>query len=73
MMRLDLRENNTIFLIHIVVDAYVRSHKFSRAQFVDFDRKYHIVRFVSKCPDIFDNMTEDEMVKEVDEYVDASL
>lgn len=68
-MRSNLRENNTIFLMHLVSDVYARAHKMSRAQFIEQDGKYHIVRFVSKCPDIFDNMTEDEMVREVDEYV----
>ena len=68
-MRSNLRENNTIFLMHLVTDAYVTAHKLSRQQFIEQDRKYHIVRFVSKCPDIFDNMTESEMVKEIDGYV----
>lgn len=72
-MRSNLRENNTIFLMHLVSDAYARAHKMSRAQFIEQDAKYHIVRFVSRCPDIFDNMTEDEMVREVDEYVASAL
>ena len=72
-MRSNLRENNTIFLMHLVSDVYVRAHKLSRAQFVARDDKYRIVRFISRCPDIFDNMTEDEMVKEVDEYVASAV
>lgn len=69
----NLRENNTIFLMHLVSDVYARAHKLSRAQFVARDDKYRIVRFISRCPDVFDNMTEDEMVKEVDEYVASAV
>ena len=72
LMYSDLRENNTIFLMHLVSDAYVRAHNLSRAQFIEQDGKYRIVRFISRCPDVFDNMTEDEMVKEVDAYVSCS-
>ena len=68
-----LRLNNTIFLMHLVSDAYARAHHLTRDEFVAIDGKSHIVRFVSRCPDIFDNMTEDEMVKEIDEYVESSV
>lgn len=68
----NLRENNTIFLMHLVSDVYARAHKLSREQFIERDGKYHIVRFVSRCPDVFDNMTDEEMVREIDEYVASS-
>ena len=67
------RINNTIFLMHLVSDAYARSHAMTRDEFVSADRKYHIVRFVSRCPDVFDNMNEEEMVREVDEYVASAI
>ncbi len=55
--------------MHLVSDVYARAHKLSRVQFIEQDDKFRIVRFISRCPDVFDNMTEEEMVKEVDEYV----
>lgn len=69
----ELRENNTIFLMHLVSDAYVRKHRLTWRQFQARDRRYRIVRLVSRCPDIFDNMSEAEMVKEIDDYIAASV
>ena len=56
----DLRINNTIFLMHLVSGAYARAHHLTRSEFV---------RYVSQCPDVFDSLPEDEIVKEVDAYV----
>jgi hypothetical protein len=33
------------------------------------NRKYAILNYISECPDIFDRMSEDEMIEEIDEYV----
>lgn len=49
-MRSNLRENNTIFLMHLVADAYARAHKMSRAQFIEQDGKYHIVASFPSAP-----------------------
>ena len=69
----DKRLNNSIFLMHLVSDAYRRRHGLTSEEFLDFDRKFHILHFVSECPDVFDSMTESEMAEEVDQYVAHSV
>ena len=64
------RLNNTIFLMYLATDAYVRRHNLSRAEFLALNAKYGLVKFIAECPDIFDPMTESEMADELDEYID---
>ena len=63
------RLNNTIFLMHEVTAAFIRSHAMSIAQFSELDRKYDIIGFIGNYPDIFDSMSESEMVRELEEYI----
>ena len=63
------RPNNTIFLMYLATDAYVRRHSLSRAEFMALNEKYGLVKFIAECPDIFDPMTESEMADELDEYI----
>lgn len=63
------RLNNTIFLMYLVTDSYCRAHNISTDDFIKLDAKYAILNYVSECPDIFDSMTEQEMVEEIDHYV----
>lgn len=65
----DKRLNNTIFLMYLVTENYCKQHNISTEEFLELDDKYAILNYVSECPDIFDSMTGDEMVKEIDEYV----
>lgn len=65
----DRRLNNSIFLMHLVSDAYRRRHGLTSEEFLDRDSRYHILHFISECPDVFDSMTEPEMADEVDQYV----
>ncbi len=37
--------------------------------FLPLMNKYAILNYIAECPDIFDSMTEEEMVKEIDAYV----
>jgi len=69
MIMSNLRLNNTIYLMHTVTNAYARRHGLSRQEFLAFDDKYHVLNLIARCPDVFDPMTEDEMVEEVDAYV----
>ena len=32
--------------------------------------RYHVFNFISKCPDIFESMTEPDMADELDQYVE---
>lgn len=63
------RLNNTIFLMYLVTDNYCRAHHITAREFLDFDRKYAILNYVSECPDVFDSMTAEEMVEEIEQYV----
>lgn len=65
----DLRINNTIFLMHLVSGAYARHYHLTRNEFSRFDDQNHVLRYVSRCPDVFDALPEDKMVQEIDNYV----
>ena len=62
------RLNNTIFLMYLVTENYRKKYGLSR----QLDKKYKILNYISECPDVFDSMTEAEMVEEVDQYVSES-
>ncbi len=66
------RLNNTIYLMYLVTENYKKSHSLTTEQFLELDNKYHIIDFVGECPDIFDSMTSEEMVEEINQYVQAS-
>lgn len=66
------RLNNTIYLMYLVTENYKKSHSLTNEQFLELDKKYHIINFVGECPDIFDSMTGEEMVEEINQYVRAS-
>ena len=63
------RLNNTIFLMYLVTERYKRARHLSSRQFLEMDRKFAILNYISECPDIFDSMSEGEMIEEIDEYV----
>ncbi len=63
------RLNNTIFLMYLVTNNYCKAHNISAKEFLKLDEKYSILNYVSECPDIFDSMTDSEMVEEIDRYV----
>lgn len=63
------RLNNTIFLMYLVTENYRRKHNLSIEDFLLLDKKHEIINYVAECPDIFDSLTTDEMVEEVEQYV----
>jgi len=63
------RLNNTIFLMFLVTSNYCKAHNITAREFLELDKKYAILNYVSECPDMFDSMTNREMVEEVDQYV----
>lgn len=65
------RLDNTIYLMYLVTENYKKSHALSSEQFLELDSQYNIINFIGEFPDIFDSMTSDEMVKEIDDYVAA--
>lgn len=65
----DKRINNSIFIMFLLSGAYCAAHNISTQEFLALDDKYAILNYVAECPDVFDSMTEEEMVREIDEYV----
>ena len=65
------RLNNTIFLMFLATENYKKARSLTNEQFLLLDEKYDILNFISECPDIFDSMTSQEMVEEIDQYVSA--
>ena len=63
------RLNNTIFLMYLVTENYCKKHKISIEDFLKLDKEYDILNYVAECPDIFDNLTNEEMVEEIENYV----
>lgn len=63
------RLNNTIFLMYLVTENYCKKHNLSISDFLKLDEKYEILNYVAECPDVFDSMTNDEMIEEIEEYV----
>ena len=63
------RLNNTIFLMYLVTENYRREYNLSVEDFLVLDEKYAIINYVAECPDIFDSMSDREMVREIDSYV----
>ncbi len=63
------RLNNTIFLMYLVTSNYCRRHNLSTEDFLTLDEKYEILNYVAECPDVFDSMTNEEMVDEIEQYV----
>ncbi|MCC8106885.1 MAG: DUF3791 domain-containing protein [Clostridiales bacterium] len=53
----------------LVTSNYCKAHNITAREFLDLDKKYAILNYVSECPDIFDSMTNREMVEEVDQYI----
>ena len=63
------RINNTIFLMFLASCAYTAAHGLTNKQFIQFDKEHGILNYIAECPDVFDSLTEDEMVREIDDYV----
>ncbi|MBO5117098.1 MAG: DUF3791 domain-containing protein [Treponema sp.] len=65
------RLNNTIYIMYLVTENYKKQHSLTTEQFLELDKKFNIIKFVGEYPDIFDSMTPEEMVGEIDSYVAA--
>ena len=63
------RLNNTIFLMYLASESYRRARHITPREFLDLDKKFAILNYISECPDVFDGMTEAEMVEEIEQYV----
>lgn len=66
------RLKNTIFLMYLVTENYRKKHNISIEEFLKLDEEYEILNYVAECPDIFDSLTNREMVEEVEQYVSGA-
>ena len=66
------RLNNTIFLMYLVTENYCKKHNLSTEDFLELDKKYEILNYIAECPDIFDGLTNAEMIEEIEQYVSES-
>lgn len=66
------RLRNTIFLMYLVTENYRKKHNISIEEFLKLDEEYEILNYVAECPDIFDSLTNSEMVEEVEQYVSGA-
>ena len=67
----DKRLNNSIFLMFLVTENYKKYHMLTNESFLELDKKYAILNYIAECPDIFDSLTAEEMIEEIDQYVAA--
>lgn len=63
------RLNNTIFLMYLVTENYCKKHNISIDEFLKLDEQFAILNYVAECPDVFDSLTDSEMVEEIEQYV----
>ena len=61
--------NNLIFLFYLITEEYKKRHNLSTERFLDLNGKRDILGYIAGCPEIFDSMAAEDMVREVDEYV----
>jgi hypothetical protein len=55
--------------MYLVTENYCKKYNISTDEFLSMDEKYAILNYVSECPDVFDSLTAEEMVEEVEQYV----
>ena len=63
---------NHIKRLHMPIEDYCKKHNLSTEDFLELDKKYEILNYVAECPDIFDSLTNMEMVEEIEQYVSES-
>lgn len=63
------RLNNTIFLMYLVTENYCKKYNITTEDFLKLDEEYAILNYVAECPDIFDSLTTEEMIEEIEQYI----
>ena len=43
----------------------MKVHKMTKGDFEKLDKRYEILNYIAECPDIFDSLTEEEIVEEI--------
>ena len=61
--------NNLIYLFYLITEGYKKKHGISSGEFLELNEKHDILGYAASCPELFDNMTAEEIIGEVDSYV----
>ena len=69
MAKSEKRIRNTIYLMNTITDLYISKHKIELGEFFELDRKVKLLKYIEKCPDIFDGLPTEEMMEIVEEVV----
>ena len=43
----------------------MKAHKMTKGDFEKLDKRYEILNYIAECPEIFDSLTEEEIVEEI--------
>lgn len=66
--------NNTIYLMEVVSNAYMKKHRLNVNKFLKLDDEINLLKYISDNTWYFDEArTTDEMVRKAEEYVNAKL
>ena len=69
MAKSEKRIRNTIYLMNTITDLYISKHKIELGEFFELDKKVNLLKYIEKCPDIFDGLPTEEMMEIVEEVV----
>lgn len=69
MVKSEKRIRNTIYLLNTITDLYTAKHKITVEEFFKLDSKINLLDYIQKCPDVFDGLPNNELIKTVEEIV----
>ena len=58
-----------IYLFDVYGEAYRKKHKLSQSKFKVFEKEHHIYEYITECRYIFNDITIEEGVKAIENYV----
>lgn len=61
--------NNNIYLMHTLSQLYIKKYNISIQDFLVLDNKTRVLNFIKECPDVFDSLPKEEMLIEMERYI----
>ena len=65
--------NNSIYLMNVITELYMKKHKMSIPEFLDLNSKTGLLGFISECSSVFDGLPPEEMLNEAEEYISEQV
>lgn len=65
--------NNSIYLMNIITELYMKKHKLSTEEFLKLNSKTGLLGFISECPSVFDGLPLEEMLNEAEEFIGEQI